>query len=79
MDGDGSELLLSIDAERKRIGVTLVERQTRGDFVAPGSVRIVGGRVTLLGSKMEIGVSTRRLTLLGDVRVTMARSTGHRS
>jgi LPS export ABC transporter protein LptC len=51
----------------------------RDVIVAPGAVRIVGDRLTLVGSKMEVGVSTRRLTLLGDVRVTLASSNGHRS
>lgn len=44
----------------------------RDVIVAPGAVRIVGSNLTILGSEMEIVVSTNKMTLHRDVHVTLA-------
>jgi lipopolysaccharide assembly outer membrane protein LptD (OstA) len=44
----------------------------RDVIVAPGAVRIVGRNLTILGTEMEIAVSTNKMTLHRDVHVTLA-------
>jgi len=52
----------------------------RDIVTAPGAVRIVGRTLTVLGSEMEIAVSTRHMTLRRDVHVTVANeANGSRS
>lgn len=77
---DGTDLLtvdlegaVRVDGDGFVVETELATYDRDRDIVtAPGAVRIVGRRLTVLGSEMEIAVSARRMTLRRDVRVTLA-------
>jgi len=77
---DGTDLVsvdlegaVRVDGDGFVVETELATYERDRDIVtAPGAVRIIGRELTVLGSEMEIAVSTQRMTLRRDVRVTVA-------